>query len=250
MTIPVEVQFRNITRSDALEDEICEKAENLSRFYDRIHSCRVVVEAHKHQLQGNHFNVKLEVRLPGEPIIVTHDPGDVNTREDPYIVLRDTFNAARRQLKDRAAKDQGRVKTPATLPTGTVARIFPNDDYGFIEATNGYDVYFHRHALLDGQLERLEVGTPVSFFEEEGDNGPQAASVHILKSVESIGEVSYVDLEKGYGFVESVDGYELYFDKDSVLEAAFGLIELGTQVSYLEKLNEDGGRARQVRLIQ
>lgn len=251
MTIPVEVQFRNIARSDALEDEIREKAEKLSRFYDRIHSCRVVVEApHKHHQYGNNFNIKLEVRIPGEPIIVTHDPGDVNTHQDPYIVLRDTFNAARRQLKDRAAKDQGRVKTTATLPIGTVVRLFPNEGYGFIEAADGYDVYFHRNALLDAPWERLELGTPVSFFEEDGDHGPQASTVHILKAVESVGVVAYLDRDKGYGFIESTDGFELYFDRDSVLDAAFDVLTTGLNVSYFEKLGHEGGRARQVRIVQ
>jgi len=43
MKTPLQVKFRNMPRSKAIEDNIREKASELESFYDRIVSCRVIV---------------------------------------------------------------------------------------------------------------------------------------------------------------------------------------------------------------
>ena len=49
MQIPLLITFRNLDRSQAMEASIREHAEKLDKFYDRIMSCRVVIEEqHKH----------------------------------------------------------------------------------------------------------------------------------------------------------------------------------------------------------
>jgi ribosome-associated translation inhibitor RaiA len=45
MEIPLQITFRNMPPSQAIEDNIREKASKLESFYDRIMSCRVIVEA-------------------------------------------------------------------------------------------------------------------------------------------------------------------------------------------------------------
>ena len=50
---------------------------------------------------------------------------------------------------------------------------------GFIRGDDGGVVYFHRHAVLEDGWEALEVGTRVEYRMEEGDLGPQAASLRI-----------------------------------------------------------------------
>ena len=44
----------------------------------------------------------------------------------------------------------------------------------------GDDIYFHRNSILNADFDSLEVGTKVSFVEQEGDEGPQASSVKVL----------------------------------------------------------------------
>jgi hypothetical protein len=43
-------------------------------------------------------------------------------------------------------------------------------------------IYFHRNSVLEGDFDRLEVGTGVNFFEhdDEGEHGPQASTVRIV----------------------------------------------------------------------
>ena len=64
-------------------------------------------------------------------------------------------------------------------PIATVVRIDPSGDFGFLESTDGREIYFHRNSVLDDR-KRLEVGARVSFAEEMGDKGPQASTVKLL----------------------------------------------------------------------
>ncbi len=98
MKTPLQITFRDMERSDALETHIREKADKLEQFFAEIVSCRVVVEqAAKHQQQGKPFNVRIDLGVPGKELIV-----DKQAHEDVYVALRDAFDAAKRQLEDYA----------------------------------------------------------------------------------------------------------------------------------------------------
>lgn len=105
MQLPLQITFRDIPHSDAMEQAVREKAGKLEQYNDQITSCRVVIEApHKHQTKGHHYHVKLDITVPGREIVVKRDPGDDGTHEDAYVAIRDAFEAARRQLKNYSSK--------------------------------------------------------------------------------------------------------------------------------------------------
>lgn len=58
--------------------------------------------------------------------------------------------------------------------------VFP--DHGFIESSDGLEIYFHANSIVDGTYDDVDVGTEVRFTvaEKEGEKGPQASSVHII----------------------------------------------------------------------
>lgn len=102
----LETNFKNVSQSDALEQRIREKADKLSHYHPHIVGCHVWVEApHRHQHQGKLFSVKIDLHVPGEQIVVTHD-GD----EDVYVALRDAFAAAKRKLEEHDERRRGDVK--------------------------------------------------------------------------------------------------------------------------------------------
>ena len=110
MQTPLQITIRDIEHSDALETHIREKAGKLEEFFDRIISCKVVVEMpHKHHNQGKHFNVRVDILVPGNEIVVNRDRS-----EDVYVALRDAFDAAKRQLEDYSRKIRGDVKKHET----------------------------------------------------------------------------------------------------------------------------------------
>jgi ribosomal subunit interface protein len=60
--------------------------------------------------------------------------------------------------------------------------------------------------------------------------------------------VSKLFPDKGYGFLETPDGRELYFHKNSVLEPGFERISVGTKVRFAEEEGEQGPQASTVKI--
>jgi ribosomal subunit interface protein len=106
MKIPLQVTFRDMPSSDAVETRIREKADKLGHFYDRITNCRVVVEMpQRHKHQGKLHSVRIDLTVPGAELVANHAQ-----HEDVYIALRDAFTAITRQLEDYVRKQRGEVK--------------------------------------------------------------------------------------------------------------------------------------------
>lgn len=106
MKIPLQVTFRDMPSSDAVETRIREKADKLGHFYDRVTNCRVVVEMpQRHKHQGKLHSVRIDLTVPGAELVANHAQ-----HEDVYIALRDAFAAITRQLEDYVRKQRGEVK--------------------------------------------------------------------------------------------------------------------------------------------
>ena len=181
MKLTPEITFRALPRSDALEAEVHQRIEKLDRFFQHIMSCHVVIEAaHKHHHKGNLYHVRVTLTVPGRELVVSRDPGKHQAHEDPYVAVRDAFNAVQRQLEDYARELRGDVKTHELPGHGRVVELVPALDYGRIETQDGRLVYFHRHSVLGTAFEKIEEGVEVRFAEEQGEEGPQASTVRII----------------------------------------------------------------------
>lgn len=173
MKIPIQITFRHLPQSDALEARIREKAAKLERFFPRIMSCRVVVEEQRlHQHQGKLFNVSIDLHIPGHELAVSMDHD-----EDVFVAVRDAFSDARRQLEEHARLMRGEVKTHPLEQHGRVARLSFEEGCGFIETPDGRELYFSRENVVNPAFEQLQEGTEVQFLEEIGGEGPQAKRV-------------------------------------------------------------------------
>jgi ribosome-associated translation inhibitor RaiA len=103
MQLPLQITFRGMAPSPAVEAQIRERAGELDRFFDRIMACRVVVEASsRRQHQGNLYHLVIDLTVPGREIAVRRDPPEHQAHEDIHVAVRDAFDAARRQLMDHA----------------------------------------------------------------------------------------------------------------------------------------------------
>ncbi len=112
MDFPLDISFRNMDPSPAVEARVREKAAKLARLYNRIIGCTVVVEApHRHHHKGKLYSVHIDISVPGKDLFVDRaKPGD-HAHEDVYLAVRDAFKAAERQLEDHARRMRGDVKT-------------------------------------------------------------------------------------------------------------------------------------------
>ena len=182
MLLPLQITFRHMDPSPAVEARIRELAARLDRFYDRITSCRVVVSTPpQHRHKGGPFSVRIDVTLPGGEICVDSEREQTGAHTDLYVVLRDAFDDLRRQLEDYSRRQRGDVKhREGEMQVGTVAEIVAEEDYGRITTLEGRSVYFHRNSLHGSDFDSLKPGARVRFEEEAGDEGPQAAAVRLL----------------------------------------------------------------------
>lgn len=182
MRTPLQITWRDLPVSEAIEAAIREKAAKLDEFCDDIMSCHVLIESpHRHRHKGKLYHLRIDLIVPGDEIVIKRDPSEHATHEDIYVVIRDAFDAARRQLEDYVRRRRGDVKTHPTSRHATVFRVFPNQDHGFLRTPDGREIYFHRNSLIDVDFDHLDPGTEVHYVEEQGQQGPQAASVTVVK---------------------------------------------------------------------
>ena len=115
--------------------------------------------------------------VPGKELVVDHQAD-----QELSQAIREAFDAARRRLlEDYAREQRGAVKSHAAR-LGRVTRVEPQLGYGFLEAPDGREIYFHCNSVLDGAFDNLEIGADVRFAEEEGHQGPQASTVIVTKT--------------------------------------------------------------------
>jgi len=180
MQLPLQITFRHMDSSDAVAARIRERSEELERFFDRIVSCRVVVECrHPRRQQGNLFRVRVDLKVPGDEIVVGRDTQAHHAHEDVYVAIRDAFDATRRLLEDHVRQGRGHVKLHAVPDHGRIARLLPAQNCGFILSPDGSEIYFHRNSVVNGAFEELAVGDEVRFVAQHSESaeGPQASTV-------------------------------------------------------------------------
>jgi ribosomal subunit interface protein len=185
MQVPLQIAFHNLECSDAIKELIEERVAWLERYYDRVISCRVVVEEpHRHHRQGNLYRVRIDLTVPGAEIVVSHEPPEHPERRAQFETLdgtiRHAFDNARRKLEEHVRRHRNEVKSHDGLRRARVSQLFGAEGYGFLATTDGREVFFHRNAVLNGGFDELKVGTEVSFAEEPGDKGPQASTVRTI----------------------------------------------------------------------
>jgi ribosomal subunit interface protein len=184
MEIPPQIRFRGMDPSPAVEAAVRERIDRLARFHTRLTSCDVVIEAlHRHGRKGKIYHVRVDISVPGRQILVGREREENHAHEDVYVAIRDSFNAAQRQLEDVVREMSGhRVKPHPEKLHGQVARLEPEERFGFITADDGREFFFRRESMAsESQWDSLAPGTGVHFTEHEGEKGPYASAVTLAK---------------------------------------------------------------------
>jgi cold shock CspA family protein len=176
----VRIDYHGMEASESIHNRVAEHVERLEHLFSGITACHVGVKApSNHHRQGGPYEVSIRLALPGgREVKVRRTPKLDERHADALFAVNDAFRRARRQLQDQVRRMQSHVKAHEPQPAGTVARFDQEAGYGFIEAGDGHEVYFHKNSVIDAG--DIAAGTRVTFVEEIGEKGPQASTVHIL----------------------------------------------------------------------
>ncbi len=103
--IPLQISYRDVTPSDALDQLITQEVSKLERYFSRIVNCRVLIEHRVHRM-GAPFHARIDLSLPGHDIFINQagtERSDVDSAyRDPVLAVRSAFKKAKRQLQDYA----------------------------------------------------------------------------------------------------------------------------------------------------
>lgn len=109
MQEPIQISFRGMEPSDAITTHIREQVAKLERYCDSIVHCNVTVEAPpRHQHHGLLYEVRIDLGIPGEEIVVSHQGPKNEAHRDFYVAARDAFEAARKQLIQAVERQRSR----------------------------------------------------------------------------------------------------------------------------------------------
>ena len=82
-------------------------------------------------------------------------------------------------MLDHARRLDGDTKRHDAPSVGSVVRLFPDRDHGFLEAAIEGEVWFHRHSVKGRGFDSLKAGDKVRYVldPEPGANGVHASAV-------------------------------------------------------------------------
>lgn len=110
----VNVVYRDLESSAALNAIIDKKIEKLARYSDGILSSRVVIDIpHNHKHKGKLFRASLEIDMKGNPLAVHCDD------ESVHVAVRDAFSSAERTLKKTVGRKRSRRSNQAEVVAAT-----------------------------------------------------------------------------------------------------------------------------------
>ena len=123
MTVPLQITFRDLPSSSAVEAQIRERAENLERVFDRLTSCRVIVEGrHRPQRAGKVTHLCIELTLPGKTITVGRGAAEFEAHDDIFVRAPRGFRCRSRATRPSCAAPARRGQEPHTADRSIDAR--------------------------------------------------------------------------------------------------------------------------------
>ena len=174
----VQVESRNVEIRKSWSEKIEEEKERLTRHHPGlVHHLRIMIEGTTQHKAGG-YELRLVASVPNDTVVVKRKGETVR----PLLV--DAFDTLGLQLKELQRKRRQTSKVQensAPSGEGVIKRIFPGEAYGFIATPQGQEIYFHENALKDLTLDQLAEGDSVKFGEGDGDKGPCAVWVKVIR---------------------------------------------------------------------
>jgi ribosomal subunit interface protein len=104
MKVPLEVTYRGVEKTGAIDTLIHEKVAKLERVCDYINSCQIAVEKeHDRPTSGSPYRVRIDITLPpSHEIVAESSPSEQNQYVELDTVIRDALAKQNGSLKTRS----------------------------------------------------------------------------------------------------------------------------------------------------
>lgn len=181
MHVPIEIDYRNVNKTEALETRIRDRIAKMDKLSDKLSSCHLSVEKlHEHQDSGRRFRVRLVMHHPpGQELVVDRNSSGGDVHQEVHQVVDEVFDSAERKLKKLVDKLHGDVKShPHQEPTAVIMEIHREAGEGRLRSVEGQELYFNRTTSPD-DFDHLDEGDGVSYIEAHTEEGPYANSVRL-----------------------------------------------------------------------
>lgn len=188
MQVPLEISFHNMDRSEAMEARVQSRVARLEKIADNIVSCRIVLEAVHKQPHRKPISITIKLGLPGKDIVVRREQRPHESKDDTYQIVSVAFDIAERQLEEHLRINRHDVKSHDGPTYARIVKLYPDQDYGFIETPVHLNVYFHSDVVDGTAFDALEVGNDVLYTlaADEGPMGPQASRVRPVRGTHPV----------------------------------------------------------------
>jgi ribosomal subunit interface protein len=104
-TAHVQVTFRDLDRSDAIDRYVRSRAEKLATLGRNVLGCHVAIEVpHRSKHHGRHYRVRLDLAIPGGELVIDRCPDEGRACEDVYVAIDQAFDHAMRRLREGAQR--------------------------------------------------------------------------------------------------------------------------------------------------
>lgn len=168
-----QITFRDIPHSEAVYKQVHDYINKISHYCQEFTSCKVVLVAPpKHKYKGQLYSVRISLALPETQIIINH-----KHHPDLYVAIHDSFQALEKKTESYLQKRRENHRGLGLPTHGTIIKLFPDDNFGFIVDEQENEYYFNDKHLVTKHFQQLRIGDKVNFIGEEGREGLQASHI-------------------------------------------------------------------------
>lgn len=218
MQVAPGITLRGVEMTPAIDDLFAKGLDRLEQVCKNIVSVRIALEqAQGRRQQGNAYHMRIDIRIPGAEVVVKRESKAVRPKPD---------GAGELQAED-ALKSEQEAEEPRLIGRSPVSRTFRDEPVAALIRRTFDSAQRELKKIVDHQ--RGEVKTPAQ--------APSAVVERIFR-------------ERGYGFLRTLEGEEVYFHQNSVLHDHWDKLKVGTAVRFAAETGEKGLQASTVEPVE
>ncbi|WFU39706.1 HPF/RaiA family ribosome-associated protein [Bradyrhizobium sp. CB82] len=177
-----QIAFENLAPPPGLQAAIERHISELEQLYGRATVGRITVRGSGDRREpDSQYHVSIRLALPnGSEVDIGWRSEGGEQYTDLSSAVDDAFNRVRSHLREHENLiGSGRIASREAETVGTVVRIDPGRQFGFLKSATNQEIYFSSISILGAGAE-IAVGARVSYIEELGEDGLQAIAVKVL----------------------------------------------------------------------